>query len=106
MKIPFIENIHQKVYQAVTSKENSLDMSTWHTCGTTHCWAGWITFLAGEDGKKLEEQTTTEFAAMQILYKSSPSIRVSPVRFYESNELAMANIEKCAKEEIEINKSK
>ncbi|MGB0405020.1 MAG: hypothetical protein ACPGDB_02385, partial [Fusobacterium sp.] len=42
--IPFdvkIENIHQKVLEAVTT-DNALDMSDWHTCETTHCRAGWV----------------------------------------------------------------
>ncbi len=90
--------------EAVTSTEESLDMSTWHSCETTHCRAGWVVQLAGEAGKKLEEQTSTLFAAQQIYYKSSPNIGVSPTRFYESNEVALKDIERCAKEEIESNK--
>jgi hypothetical protein len=35
---------------------------------------------------------------MQI-YKASSDIRVSPVRFYETNEVAMADIKRCAEEE-------
>ena len=78
-------------------------MDVWHTCDTTHCRAGWITTLAGPAGKALEEATSTEFAAMQI-YKASSPIRVSPVRFYETNEVAMADILRCAKEEEEASK--
>ncbi len=73
-------------------------MSNWHLCETTHCRGGWVVTIAGEAGKKLEALTTTEFAAMQI-YKASSPIRVSPVRFYETNEAAMADIERCAAEE-------
>ncbi len=76
-------------------------MGNWHTCETTHCRAGWVTTLAGEAGKKLEEQTSTEFAAMQI-YKASSTIRVSPVRFYETNEKAMEDIIRCAAEEAKL----
>jgi hypothetical protein len=54
--------------------------------------------LAGEAGYELERRTSTPFAAMQIYDKSSP-IKVSPVRFYERNEKAMADIRKCAEEE-------
>jgi hypothetical protein len=96
--IPVIPNIHQRLLEAVTAPENKLEMNDWHTCETTHCRAGWITTLAGEVGKALEKLTTTEFAAMQI-YKASSPIRVSPVRFYETTEVAMADIVKCAKEE-------
>lgn len=76
-------------------------MSTWHTCDTTHCRAGWVVFLSGDAGKELENKTDTAFAAMQIYKKSSP-IKVSPNRFYETNEVAMKDIERCANEEIEL----
>jgi hypothetical protein len=82
----------------VTDNGNQLDMSTWHTCETTHCRAGWVVTLAGTKGKALEKATSTEFAAMQI-YKASSPILVSPVRFYETDEVALADIERCAQEE-------
>jgi hypothetical protein len=69
-------------------------MSDWHTCNTTHCRGGWIVHLAGEAGKKLEAATSTLFAAMQI-YKASGYL-ISPVRFFDSNEKAMADIERLA----------
>lgn len=96
--IPKIENIHQKVLEAVTPPEHTLNMSTWHTCGTTHCRSGWVVHLAGEAGYLLEKQTSTAFAAMQI-YKESSPIHVGPNKFYDSNEVAFADIEKCAEEE-------
>jgi len=77
-------------------------MNNWHTCETTHCRAGWVTHLAGPEGKALEQLTTTHFAAMQI-YKESSPIRVSPVRFYESNEVALADMKRCADEEAALN---
>jgi hypothetical protein len=75
-------------------------MATWHTCGTTHCRGGWVIALAGKVGAKLEMQTSSEFAAMAI-YSRSSKIKVSPVRFYESNEAAIKDIERCAAEESE-----
>jgi hypothetical protein len=96
--IPVIENIHQKVYEAITDNGNKLEMETWHTCDTTHCRGGWVEHLAGAEGKALANATSTEFAAMMI-YKVSSPIRVSPVRFYESNTVAMADIIRCAEEE-------
>jgi hypothetical protein len=80
-------------------------MSGWHTCKTTHCRAGWVVFLSGEKGKALENATSTLFAAMQIC-KASSAIKVSPVRFFETNEAAMADIQRCAEEEKSTNKSK
>jgi hypothetical protein len=99
-----IENIHQKVLEAV-SQPNALNMGDWHTCDTTHCRAGWVEVLAGEAGKELSRRTSTLFAGMQI-YAASSDIEVSPVRFFESNEVAMADMKACAEAEIEANKNK
>jgi hypothetical protein len=68
-----------------------------HSCGTTHCRAGWVVHLAGEAGYALEERTSSEFAAMQI-YKAS-GYPISPCRFYESNEVALADMRRLAEEE-------
>ena len=76
-------------------------MGAWHgqtACGMTHCRGGTVIALAGAAGKALEDLTSSEFAAMMI-YKESSPIKVSPVRFYESNEVAMADIKRCAAEE-------
>ena len=75
-------------------------MNSWHTCETTHCRAGWVVHLAGEEGKALEQKTNTAFAAMMI-YKASSDIRVSPARFYDAADAAMADIHRCA--ELEKN---
>lgn len=75
-------------------------MSRWHTCETTHCRAGWVVHLAGEAGKKLEEFHHTPLAA-QLIYRASSSLHVSPVRFFEDNETAMRDIERCAELERE-----
>lgn len=91
---PVIPNIHQRVFEE-TTKENALDMSDWHTCDTTHCRAGWVVFLAGEKGKKLESETSTLFAAMQI-YNAYSEIKVSPTQYFKKNEEAMEDIKRCA----------
>jgi len=91
-----IENIHTKIHDAV--KRDTLDMSDWHICETTHCRAGFVVHIAGKEGYDLEEQTSTAFAAFQI-YKKSSSIKVSFNEFYKSNEEAMKDIERCTKEE-------
>jgi hypothetical protein len=88
----------------VKAPENALDMSAWHRCETTHCRAGWVVTLAGEAGKRLEEQTSAEFAAKMIYHASCPEIPVSPVRFFETDEKAMADIERCAEEEAKLAK--
>jgi hypothetical protein len=54
-----------------------------------------VVHLAGEPGKALERETSTLFAAMMI-YGASSKIGVSPVRLYENNEKAMADMQRCA----------
>ena len=95
--VPVLKDIHKTVLDAA-SQPKALDMSDWHTCDTTHCRAGWVVSLAGKEGKALEKQTTTLFAAMQI-YKKSSEIKVSPVRFFETGEQAMSDMKRCADEE-------
>ena len=99
MAIPVIPNIHQAIYAAV-SEPKALDMDRWHTCETTHCRAGWVVTLAGEAGKQLEDRTTTLFAAQQI-YKAS-GYAISPVRFYDRNEAALADMKRLAEEEAAV----
>jgi len=100
--IPKIKNIHQKVFDAVSKDHSKLDMNTWHTtCGTSHCRAGWVITIAGEEGRKLEELTDTCFAAMMI-YKKSSNIKVPVVRFFEDQKIALEDIERCAKEEVNL----
>ncbi len=94
--MPRIENIHQKVYAAVT-QPNAFDMSNWHQCGTTHCRGGWVVTLAGEAGKALEDFHNPELAAMLIYYESG--YHINPARFYDSNEVALADMKRLAEEE-------
>lgn len=108
--VPVIPNIHQTVLAAIESQNKAfalcaetrdrqaLDMSDWHKCKMTHCRGGWVLTLAGEKGKALEKSSSTLFAAMQI-YKASSKIKVSPVRFFETNEVALADMQRCASEE-------
>lgn len=105
-RIPVIENIHTRILEAV-SKPEALKMDSWHHneeinegvhCGTTHCRAGWVVALSGKDGVELENKTSTLFAAMQIYDKSS-EIKVNIPRYFESNEIALADIKRCAEEE-------
>jgi len=74
----------------------ALDMSTWHTCNTTHCRAGWVVTLAGEAGKKLEAFHNTELAAM-LIYRES-GYHINPARFYDGNSQALEDMRKLAEE--------
>ena len=92
-EIPVIENIHAQIYAAV-SHPGALAMGSWHTCETTHCRAGWVTHLAGDPGKKLEERFNTELAAMMI-YEAS-GFKINPCRFYDSDKDALADMKRLA----------
>ena len=69
-------------------------MGDFHICETTHCRAGWVIHLAGPAGYALEKRTDPVFAAMKI-YEASGYL-ISPVRFYDQNEEAMADMKKLA----------
>jgi hypothetical protein len=72
-------------------------MGQWHACATTHCRAGWAIHLAGEAGYELEKNTSPVFAAMQI-YRAS-GFEISPCRFFDGNEVALADMKRLAEEE-------
>ena len=93
--VPVIPDIHKTIFAAV-SQPKALNMNAWHSCETTHCRAGWVVTLAGEKGKALETKTSTLFAAMQI-YKAS-GYEISPVRFFDSNKVALADMQRLATE--------
>ncbi len=101
-EVPTIENIHQKVYEAA-SQPKALDMGSWHSgdsCGTTHCRAGWVTTLAGEAGKALEDKLTTPVAAALIYAKSDADLGQVP-DFYASNPVALNDMRRRAEREKE-----
>jgi len=80
-------------------------MSIWHTCGTKHCRAGWVVHLAGEPGYAAERFYGPALAAQLIYRESNPELPVSPVRFFETNDVAMADIKAMAEREAAVAKS-
>ena len=95
--VPKIENIHQKVY-AAASQPDALDMSSWHTCETTHCRAGWVIALAGEAGAAMEFCLGTSAAASLIYLKSDPKLEKIP-DFHASNKDALEDMKRSAEQE-------
>jgi hypothetical protein len=93
---PVIQDIHKKVYEAV-SVPKALNMDNWHTCETTHCRAGWVVHLAGEEGYALEKFFNTQLAA-QLIYDAS-GYQINPGRFFDGNEDAMADMKRLAEKE-------
>jgi hypothetical protein len=93
---PIIDDIHAKVYTAA-SQPGALDMGLWH-CGTSHCRAGWVVTLAGQEGLDLEAKIGTHAAAMAIYMASDPE-RWKEERlpdFYCDNETALADMKRMA----------
>jgi hypothetical protein len=72
----------------------ALDMSSWHSCNTTHCRAGWVVHLAGEAGYALERFHNTPLAA-QLIYRAS-GYNINPGRFYDNGADAMADMTRLA----------
>jgi hypothetical protein len=66
-----------------------------HTCENTHCRAGWVTTLAGPEGKKLEDFLGWEVAAM-VIYVESGYLEINPARFFDGNEIALADMKRLA----------
>jgi hypothetical protein len=89
--------LHTRILAAI-DQGGSLDMSTWHTCETTHCRAGWAVHLAGSAGRLLEAQFGSGAAAALIHQASCPWMEKVP-DFYASNEEALADIKRCAERE-------
>ena len=93
--VPTIPDIHSAISAAV-SQPGALDMGAWHRCEKTHCRAGWVVTLAGDAGKALEAFYDTALAAMKIYDASSALPKVSPVRFFDGNEEALADMKRMA----------
>ena len=96
--VPIIKNIHSAVYEAASAVA-ALDMKKWHTCGTTHCRAGWVTTLAGKGGKALESIYGTAAAAALIYQASDPTLERIP-DFYALNADALADMRRLADAEV------
>jgi uncharacterized protein YjbI with pentapeptide repeats len=94
ISIPTIADIHTKVYDAARSA-GALNMLAWHTCETTHCWAGWTVHLAGEPGRVLECEVGTNAAAALIYAKSDLDLAHIP-DFFTSEREALADMKRLA----------
>ena len=93
-EVPVVEHLDAKILEAISAGA-SLDMSTWHTCETTHCRAGFAVHLAGAAGYELEKQLGSQRAGAAI-YRASTG-RVP--HFFANNEAALLDIRECAAEQ-------
>ncbi len=95
--VPKIEKLDSKILAAIKGG-GTLEMGGWHKCETTHCRAGWAITLAGEAGKVLESMLGPAVAGT-LIYNAAYPGRKHP-DFFTDNETAMADIEKCAADEV------
>jgi hypothetical protein len=93
---PIVPKIDVAIAAAIDAG-GSLNMRDWHTCGTTHCRAGWAITLAGEAGAQLESKIGPAAAGALIYAASRPGKPVP--NFYASNSDAMDDIRACAAEQ-------
>jgi hypothetical protein len=93
--VPVIPDIHVRVYEAA-SQPKALAMDNWHTCANTHCRAGWVVTLAGQEGAALERFYNTSLAALMIYDASDPAFKINPGRFFDGNEAALADMKALA----------
>jgi len=49
------------------ASDDALRMDAWHSCGTSHCIAGWAIHQAGEVGRLLESSVGAEIAGLMLL---------------------------------------
>ena len=93
-----IEKLFTKIQSAIKFG-GCLDMDSWHGCETTHCIAGWVTHLAGETGRVMENLLSTPWAATLIILESCPYLEGKVPNFHLSNEDGMDFINECVDKE-------
>jgi uncharacterized protein YjbI with pentapeptide repeats len=94
--VPKVKNLDAKILASLGKKDCALEMSIWHTCGTTHCRGGWAIIHAGKKGVELEKKVGSHVAAILIYQASRPEDAPMP-NFFASNEDARRDIEESAK---------
>jgi hypothetical protein len=88
-QIPVIPNIDAAIVDAIDAG-GALKMSSWHTCETTHCRAGWAIVLAGPVGAFMESLWGSAVAGALIYAASDPKRKVPD--FFTDDASAMADM--------------
>lgn len=99
--IPVVPRLATRMLEAIRQDGCALDMSSWHTCDTTHCWSGWAIHLAGEPGYALE-RFVGPWTAGHLIIRASCPYRTSPPDFYATDATALADIEADAATEARL----
>lgn len=91
VEIPLVEDLHRKVYDAITGDSCRLDMRQWHTCETIHCRAGWVSTIAfGKERWIAENMHPVSILALAVYLKAYPGMPVPD--WYTSDGDAMLDI--------------
>jgi hypothetical protein len=59
----FSKRLHNKIFKIVVENPDKLKMDAWHTCESTHCYAGWYQHLGGKRVKAAVEKYGIEVFA-------------------------------------------
>lgn len=113
--IPAIPNIHQLVYKAVTANPNLFFMGHFHgmpvkdnksldydmhndeLCGTSHCRAGWVNFLAGPIVSLYEQHDSFEISDIAAMIYKKSGYEIDQNRFnHISRDDALADMKRLA----------
>ena len=92
--VPVVPGLDRKVLDSVQDGAH-LEMSSWHTCESTHCRGGWAIHHAGEAGYALERKLGNPLHAARAIYLASTGR--TPF-FFDTNEGALEDIRRCAAE--------
>src|SRR5439155_20297718 len=90
--VPVVPRLDAQILDLIDTGRGQLNMSTWHSCETTHCRAGWAITLAGEPGKQFEKEYGP-YRAGRMIYLASTG-RVP--HFFATNGRALEDIRSCA----------
>ncbi len=94
-EIPFLENIHKRVFDFINKNGRSSGMNVCHICISGHFLPGIVVNLSGQSGSKIEKKYSKQTFASLIYIKSDENLKILP-DFCISNELSMKYIEKMA----------
>lgn len=86
---PVVPDMEKRIAVAC-AVPGALRMLDWHTCGSTHCRAGWAIHHAGEEGAALENLVGPGVAGALIYWKNAGHIP----DFYTTDDEAAADIAK------------
>ncbi len=93
--VPVVEALDRKIIEQIDSGGGHLNMGFWHLPDETHCRAGWAITLAGETGRRLEQEHGPSVAGGMI-YRASVGHRPS---FHCRTAAALADIRARAAEQ-------